>query len=128
MTLQIIHTNLSQTAILFVAILGIWAIYLRIRSQPLDGNWFGAAVIGEMLLIAQFIIGWLLFFQTGGGVLPRAYLHILYGFVAVLAIPAGYAYFNNIEHENVKTLAMAFICFFLWGILLRAATVSGGIG
>lgn len=128
MTLHLIHSNLSQTAILFVAVLGIWAIYLRIRSRPLDSNWFGAAVIGEVLLISQFIVGWLLFFQNGGILLPRAYLHILYGFVAILALPAGYAYFSQIEHDNVKTLALGFICFFLWGILLRAATVSGGIG
>lgn len=128
MSYTIIHNNLAQTSSLFVAALGIWAIFLRIRTQPLSGNWFGAAVIGELLLLAQFGLGWWLYIQLGGATLPRPYLHILYGTVAILALPAGYAYFNQLDDENVKSVALAFVCFFLWGILLRASTVGGGFG
>ena len=128
MTIQFLHQNLSRTATLFIAVLAVWALFSRIRSKPLDSNWFGAAVIGELILITQFVLGWLLYFQTGGVMLPRAYLHILYGVVAILALPAGYAYFSQLEDENVKSLALAFICFFLWGIIMRASVVSGGVG
>ncbi|MEM7128757.1 MAG: hypothetical protein AAF702_20660 [Chloroflexota bacterium] len=124
MNIFLIHRNLSQSASLFIIVLAVWALVTRIRSRPLDGNWFGAAVIGEGLLIVQFILGWLLYFQTGGVGLPRAYLHILYGIVAILALPAGYMYFNKLEDENVKSLALSFICFFLWAALNRAAAVS----
>lgn len=124
MPLSLIHDRLSDTATLFIAALAIWAIVLRIRSRPLDGNWFGAAVVGELLLIAQFLLGALLYLQTGGGTLARGYLHILYGVVAIITLPAGYNYFAKIEDENVKTLAMAFVCFFLWGIILRASSVA----
>ena len=124
MPLPLIHDRLSQTAMLFIGILALWALLLRFRSRPLDGNWFGAAVIGELLLIGQFVLGFMLYFQTGGAGLPRAYLHILYGAVAVIALPAGYGYFAQLEDENVKTVAMAFICFFLWGIIIRASSVA----
>ena len=124
MSLFIIHAGLSNTGSLFMAALAIWAIYLRIRTQPLNGNWYGAAVMGEILLIAQFIMGWLLYFQLNGGALPRTYLHILYGLVAILTLPAGYSYFGNLEDENVKTVAMAAICIFLWGIIMRASGVA----
>ena len=85
-----IHAGLANTASLFVAILAIWALLLAIRSRPLDGGWLGAAVIGELLLVAQFSLGWVLWFQGYGAALPRAWIHILYGAVAVITLPAAY--------------------------------------
>jgi hypothetical protein len=125
MTLVDVHVRLSNTAGLFLAILALWALWLRIRSRPLDGNWFGAMVIGELLLIAQALIGLYLYYGQGLGVaLPRPFLHILYGLVALIAMPAAYSYFNSLEDENVKSLAMAAVCAFLWGIIQRAAFVA----
>lgn len=123
MLLPMIHQGLANAATWFIAILAIWAFVQFLRGQALDGNWFGAAVIGELLLVAQFVVGWLLYFQGYGDVLVRPFMHILYGVVAVITLPAGYAYFNNIGRPKVQTLAMAAICAFLWGILLRASQV-----
>ena len=124
MSLVEIHARLSDTASLFLAVLAVWAIVNRVRTRPLDGNWYGAAVIGELLLLAQFILGWLIYFQGFGVVLPRAYLHILYGAVAIIVLPAGYMYFAQLENENVKSIALALICIFLWGIVQRAGYVA----
>ncbi|MCB0098533.1 MAG: hypothetical protein KDE50_32445 [Caldilineaceae bacterium] len=124
MSLVEIHARLANTASLFLAVLAVWAIISRVRTRPLDSNWFGAAVIGELLLLAQFILGWVLYFEGYGVVLPRSYLHILYGAVAVIALPAGYMYFAQLENENVKSIALAFICIFLWGIVQRAGYVA----
>jgi hypothetical protein len=118
-----IHAGLANTASLFVAILAIWALLLAIRSRPLDGGWLGAAVIGELLLIAQFSLGWVLWFQGYGADLPRAWIHILYGAVAVITLPAAYTYFSNIKEHRVQTLAMFAVCAFLWGIVARAGQV-----
>lgn len=124
MPLQEIHAGLANTAAYFVGILGLWALFLRIRSTPLDSGWLGAAVIGEMLIILEAVLGTYLYFQGMGGALPRPFLHILYGIVAVITLPAAYGYFGGLEEENVKTVAMALVCFFLWGILVRAAQVA----
>lgn len=124
MSLIEVHARLADTASLFLAVLAVWAIVNRVRTRPLDGNWYGAAVIGELLLLAQFILGWLLYFQGFGVILPRSYLHILYGAVAVIVLPAGYMYFAQLENENVKTVAMGLICIFLWGIIQRAGYVA----
>ena len=118
-----IHAGLANTASLFVAILAIWALLLAIRSRPLDGGWLGAAVIGELLLVAQFGLGWVLWFQGYGAALPRAWIHILYGAVAVITLPAAYTYFSNIKENRVQTLAMFAVCAFLWGIVARAGQV-----
>ncbi len=124
MPLTVIHDRLADTSSLFIAALAIWALFLRFRSRPLDSNWSGAAVIAELLLIAQFSIGVLLYFRGLDVVLPRPFMHILYGVVAIITIPASYAYFGNVEDENVKTLAMAFVYLFLWGIVQRAGSVA----
>ena len=125
MSIVEIHTRLSNTATLFVAALGVWALFLRFRSRPLDGNWFGAAMIGELLLVAQSLLGVYLYYVVGlGTALPRPFMHILYGVVSLVTLPAAQSYFGQIEDEKVKALAMAAVCFFLWGIVLRASHVA----
>ena len=75
----------------------MWAIWLRIRSRPLDGSWYGAAVIGELLMIAEFLLGWVLYGQGLGGDLARAFVHILYATVAVITLPAAYLYLSRLQ-------------------------------
>jgi hypothetical protein len=105
--------------------LGLWALFLRLRSRPLDGNWFGAALIGELILVTQLLLGGYLYYFVGlGGALPRPFMHILYGIVSVITLPAAQSYFGQLEDEKVKALAMAAACFFLWGIVLRASQVA----
>lgn len=124
MSITQIHGALANTATMFMAGLAIWALFLRFRSEPLSSGWSGAAVIGEVLVLAQFALGWVLFFQSAGHLaMPRPWIHILYGVVAVLTLPAAHTYFNNIKDPKVQTLAMAFVCVFLWGILLRSSQV-----
>jgi heme A synthase len=124
MTLSQIHAQLSDTATLFIGILAVWALLSRIRRSELTGAWFGAAVIGEMLIIAQGLLGGYLYTLGLGVMLTRPLIHILYGAVAVITLPAAYGYFGHLEDEQAKSLAMALVCAFLWGILQRTAFVS----
>lgn len=125
MSLPEIHTRLADSATIFIAVLGIWALLSRLRARPLDSNWYGAAMIGELLLVAQVLVGVYLYYGIGLGVaLPRPFMHILYGIVAIITLPAAQSYFGQLEDEKVKALAMAAVCFFLWGIVLRASHVA----
>jgi len=124
MGLAQVHAGLANTAVLFVAAIGVWALVLRFRSQPLGASWSGAAAVAELLILAQALLGTLLYLQGQSAALARPYMHILYGVVAVVTLPAAYGYFGSMEDDRVKTLAMALTCFFLWGILLRAANVA----
>lgn len=119
-----IHAGLANTAVLFVAALGIWALVLRFTSRSLNSAWFGAAMVGEILIIVEGVLGGLLYLQGADAALPRPFIHILYGVVAVITLPAAQSYFGHLEDEKIKTLAMAAACFFLWGILLRASYVA----
>jgi hypothetical protein len=124
MALTQIHAGLANTAVLYIAALGLWALVLRIMGRGLDSAWFGAAVVGEVLILAQGLLGGVLYLQGLDAALPRPFLHVLYGIVAVITLPAAYSYFGHLEDDKVKTLAMALTCFFLWGILLRASGVA----
>ena len=124
MSLHEIHAGLANSAALFVGALGIWALFQRVRSRPLGGSWFGALAIAEVLLIVQVVIGTILYLQGLGGVLPRPFIHILYGIVSVITLPSAYGYFGGLEDDKVTSLAMAVTCLFLWGIVLRATSVA----
>lgn len=121
MSLAFIHGRLSDTAALFIAILGLWALYSRIRSQPLSGGWFGAAAIAEILLIVQVSMGVILYFGGLGAALPRPFIHILYGITAVITLPAAYTYVSRNEDENALAVAMVAVCLFLWFLIDRTA-------
>lgn len=123
-TISLLHDGLANTATLFIGFLGVWALILRFRATPLNSSWYGAAVIAEVVLVVQVVLGALLYFNGLGVVLPRPFMHILYGIVAVVTLPAAYGYFGNLPDERVKTLAMALACIFLWGIILRASSVA----
>jgi hypothetical protein len=124
MTLIQLHTALASSATIFILAMAAWAFVLRFRSRPLDPAWYGAAVIGELLIVLQAAIGVIMYLQGLGSVLPRPFIHILYGVVAVITLPGAYAYVGNFEDENLKTVMLALICLFLWGILRRAASVA----
>ena len=123
-SLSDIHRGLAQTGILFFIALGVWAIWLRIRSRPLDGSWYGAAVIGELLMIVEFLLGWVLYGQGLSDNLSRAFVHILYATVSVITLPAAYLYLSRLQDENVKTILFAIVCFFLMEVVIRARVVA----
>lgn len=124
MSLSQIHVGLAQSATLFMIILGVWAIIFRIRSRPLDGSFYGGLAVAEILMVVQFAIGFILYGQGLGDNLPRAFVHILYGAVAVITLPAAYAYLSKLEDENVKSVLFAIVCFFLMEVVIRARDVA----
>ncbi len=124
MSLSEVHAGLSRTGVFFFIALGVWAIIQRLRSQPLDGNWYGGAAVGELLMIGQFILGFVLYGQGLGDNLARVFVHILYACVAVITLPAAYLYLSRLEDENVKSILMAIVCFFLMEVVIRAGVVA----
>jgi hypothetical protein len=122
MPIVLIHRGLANSASLFLAILTVWALGQFFRSRPLGPSWYGAAVVAELLLVAQYLVGgilWLQGLQAG----PRPWIHILYGTVAVITLPAAHAYFGKLEDSKIQALAMTLACAFLWGIVQRAGQV-----
>ncbi len=123
MPIRVIHMGLANSASLFLIVLTLWALVQFLRSRPLDSSWYGAAVVVELLLVGQALVGAGLWATQGFVIAQRPWIHILYGAVAVITLPAAYSYFSRIEDPRVQSLAMTLSCAFLWGIVQRSAQV-----
>ena len=123
MSLADIHSRLAISGLLFVTFMALWGLFRFFRKEGVNSNYFGAAVIAEVLYILQGLLG-LFIFITGSGELGRPEVHILYGIVTVLTIPGVYIYTRADESRRaVLIYALAFI--FLIGITIRSMSTGG---
>lgn len=123
MTLTLIHANLANTSLLFAVIAGIWGIVLRIRDRGIDGNYWGILAVGELLFLGQALIG--AYLWLSGARPGRMGIHILYGVVLVIGLPAYYFISRGRDDKNAA-LAYGLLCLFLAAITLRATTTGLG--
>jgi hypothetical protein len=121
MTLTVIHDRLATTMILFSAIAAVWGLIRYFRGQGIDGSYWGILATGEVLIIAQAGLGFVLWLQ---GLRPARGIHILYGIVAVLTLPAVYAFSRGRDDRRIM-LGYGLILLFLTGIGLRAVGTAG---
>jgi len=123
MTIPQIHASLAQSATIFMGVLSVWTVYYAVRNKELDGNWYGAAVIGELLMLAQFSLGFYIYF-TGDHDLPRPFLHILYAVATVITLPAAYGYLSRMMEGRAMTISLATVAIFLTIMLDRTSVVA----
>jgi hypothetical protein len=123
MTLVEIHGRLANTAILYIVLMTLWAFWRFIRRQGVDGNYRGALVVAEILLLLQGALGSYLFISSSGA-LERGYIHILYGVVSALVIPAIFLYTRE-DENRLSMLVYAALLLFLVGVLFRSIATSG---
>lgn len=119
-----IHGALSNTAWLFFLALGLWGLFRAIRGQAINGSYLGAAFIGQMIFVAQAILGAILWLGNGSTSMARPGIHLLYGVFALVFLP--FIYFSVLrgDDSNRAQWVMAFTTLFLFGIALRAITTS----
>lgn len=111
-----LHSVLSRSAVLFFALIGIWGVFRALRKNGVDGSYLGALVIGELIFIAQAILGVIML--IGGGS-PARGVHFLYGVFALVALPGLFAYLKG-DDSNQAQLYYAITTIFLAGVALRA--------
>jgi hypothetical protein len=119
--LSVLHARLLVTILLFFGALSIWGFLNYLRGQGISGSYRGALAIGELLMLAEAIIGVLLL--IGGAQPYRQGIHILYGIVAIITLPATFAYTRG-RDDRWEQLIYVTVCLFLCGIALRALTTG----
>ena len=112
-------TNATQ---MFFLLLGIWGAYRAVRGMSVDGSYFGALAIGEVMYILLVLFDVILW--TGGAVPDRAGLHYLYAAFAALLMPFVYTSVLKGDDGNQAQWIYAFVTLFLWGIATRAITTG----
>ena len=120
-TLVQIHGVISNTAVLFFLLLGIWGLFRAIRKQGVDGSYLGALVIGELIFVAQALLGIIL--ALGGGTPGRGIVHYIYGAFALVALPGLFAYMRG-DDSNQAQWYYALLTLFLFGVATRAISTG----
>jgi hypothetical protein len=123
-TLIAIHSALSNTAWLFFLILGLWGLFRAIRGQSVNGNYLGAAFIGQMIFVAQAVLGTILAIGGGLGDIGRPEIHVLYGVFALVFLPFVYVSLLRGDDTNRAQWVLSFTTLFLFGIALRSISTS----
>ena len=107
---------------LFTGLATLWGLVSYIRGRGVEGNFWGILAVGEILFLSQIVLGIILWID---GARPTRGVHLLYGAVTVLAIPAYYTITKG-RDDRTATLAYTLICLFLVGIAARAAMTAAG--
>ncbi|MBX7253840.1 MAG: hypothetical protein K1X50_17795 [Candidatus Promineofilum sp.] len=123
-TLVNIHHALSNTAWLFFLILGLWGLFRAIRGQSVNANYLGAAFIGQLIFVAQAVMGGILWLGGGSAQIARPEIHLLYGVFALIFLPFIYVSVLRGDDTNRAQWVLAFTTLFLFGIALRSITTS----
>ena len=122
MSLTIIHQRLATTMILFNIIAAVWGLVIYFRDRSITGNYWGILATGELLILAQAVLGFVLWIQ---GAQPGRGIHLLYGVVAAITLPAIYG-FSQGRDDRRMALGYSLILLFLVGIGWRAITTGTG--
>lgn len=120
-TIVFIHSRIALTAILYALAMGLWAAWSYFRGQGVNSNYWGALIIGEIVMIGQGLIGVLLVLT---GHAPADVLHFLYGVLVALAWPGVYVYTNARAGRNEAAI-YALVSFFIFGLAIRAIMTGG---
>jgi hypothetical protein len=119
-----IHGALSNTAWLFFLIIGLWGLFRAIRGQAVNGNYLGAAFIGQMIFVVQTILGTLLWIGGKSANIQRPSIHLLYGAFALVFLPFIYMSVLRGDDTNRAQWVLAFTTLFLFGIALRGISTA----
>ncbi len=122
MSLVEVHARLANTALFFCVIMGVWGAGRFLRRRGMDGSYWGAVIIAEVLIVAQGALGAYLWIV---GLRPARNIHLLYGIVSALAVPMIFFYTKG-RQERPEMLMYGVGFLILVGLLLRAITTGGG--
>ena len=121
MTLIQIHGALANACLIFSLIIAGYGFLLYFTQRGIDANFWGTAAAGELLFLAQGVVGVLLY---GSGLRPsRDLVHVLYGIVLLITLPGAYAITRGRDSRR-EAVIYAIIGLFLAGITLRAMTTA----
>lgn len=126
MTLVEVHEALSRACVIFSLIIGVYGLWRFFRAQGVSQDYWGVLAIGELLYLAQAVVGTVLWVE--GGRPGREWVHLLYGIVAIITVPGAFAFTRGRDGRR-EALIYAVIGLFMAGVSLRAITTGfGGFG
>lgn len=112
-----LHRVLSNTIWMFYLFIGIWGLYRAIRGRPVDGSYFGAIAVIQIVVTIQVVLGGALYLGTPARP-GRELVHYLYAAFAVVFLPGLFAYLRG-DDSNRAQWIYALASLFMFGVTLR---------
>lgn len=122
----IAHDGLSNAAWLFFLIVGLWGLFRAVRGYGTDGAYIGAVATGQLIFVAQAVIGGILWLNIGSTTLDRPAIHLLYGLFSLVFIPFIYLVTLRGDDSNQAQWILSFSTLFMFGISLRSIVTASG--
>ena len=121
MNLIFIHNRLSISILLYVIILFCWGLWGYLRNNGVISSYRGALLIAEILILGQGALGTTLYLM---GLQPeRGGMHVLYGIVGSLGIPAIFVFTKG--RNDRQTLLVYTAVLPLIAIIFMRSIVTG---
>jgi hypothetical protein len=121
--MTIVHTGLANACLIFSLIIAGYGFWCFFRNQGLSGAFRGVLLFGELLYLAQMIVGITMAVQGLSPVSGRGWVHYLYGVVIVISIPGVFAITKG-RDDRSAALTYAVLGLFLAGVALRAMSTA----
>ena len=125
--LIVLLEGISRMVWMFFLALGAWGLFRAIRGEGIDGNYIGAAYIGQGLFLLQGIIVALLWFNGFGQTMARPAIYVLYIIFDLIFLP--FIYFTVLQGDssNRGQWVLSFATLFLFGMSLRLIAIGNEI-
>ena len=115
-----LHATLASTIVLYLALVGLWGLWLGVRGLGPTSSFRGALIIAELAAIAQGLVGVVLAFGR-----PLNGIHALYGVALVLALPLAATLVRG-RVARGQSVALGIAALFTAGLAIRGITTAGG--
>lgn len=116
-TIVIIHDRFANTVWLFLLILGLWSLWRAIRGEGVSGNFLGALVIGQVMILIQAALGGLLYLSGHGPNISEPAIHILYAAFSLVFLPFVFLYWLRGDDSNRAQWVLTFAVLFQFGTI-----------
>jgi hypothetical protein len=116
-TIVILHGRFANTVWLYLLILGLWSLWRAIRGQGVSGNFLGALVIGQVLILIQAALGGILYATGSSSNLIEPAIHILYGAFSLVFLPFVFLYWLRGDDSNRAQWVLTFAVLFQFGTI-----------
>ena len=111
-----LHEGLGTTSLYYFLILSVWGYVRFFRNKGIDSTYWGMLVIAELLILAECALGAYLWL---GGYRPMRSIHVLYGLILPLMIPAAYLYTKG-RGARAEILVYSTAAIITVGLIIRA--------
>ena len=117
-----VHGRLGNTVLFYTLIMAGWSFWRYFRREGVSSSIWGATVIAEVMYLIQDLLG-VFIWISGAGRLSGG-MHILYGVVNILILPAIFLYTRGDESPRTMLIYGA-AYLFLVGTIYRSIATAG---